>query len=297
MITPPFLQSGDAVGIVSTARKITTSKLSFFLGLLTSWGLVPVLGSTINAESDQFAGDDALRSQDFQKMLDRDDIKAIWCARGGYGTIRMLDELDFSTFMKQPKWIVGYSDVTVLHSKLHQLGIESLHANMALELDFKTPETSESIRHVLFGEDHSITIDPANENRPGDCTGPLMGGNLSLLYSMLGSPTAIDTAGKILFIEDLDEYLYHIDRMMMSLKRNGMLTHLKGLVIGGMKDMNDNTIPFGKTAKEIIWDAVKEYDYPVCFNLPAGHINDNRALILGRTVHLSISAERVSLSF
>jgi muramoyltetrapeptide carboxypeptidase len=297
MIIPPVLVPGDAVGIVSTARKITTSELSYFLDALTSWGLVPVLGASINAESHQFAGDDLLRSQDFQQMLDRPDIKAIWCARGGYGTIRMLDDLDFSTFIGRPKWIIGYSDVTVLHSKLHLLGVESLHANMALELDFKTQETSQSIREVLFGEDHSIQISSSEKNRVGATKAALVGGNLSLLYSMLGSPTAINTDGKILFIEDLDEYLYHIDRMMMNLKRNGLLTNLRGLIVGGMNDMNDNTIPFGKNAEEIIWDAVKEYDYPVCFNFPAGHINDNRALILGRSATFAVYSDTVQLSF
>lgn len=297
MITPPFLKPGDAVGIVSTARKITTSELSYFLNMLRDWGLQPVIGNSINAESNQYAGDDDLRARDFQSMLDRADIQAIWCARGGYGTIRILDQLDFSNFMQQPKWIIGYSDVTVLHSKLHQLGVESLHANMALSLDTKTPETSKSIKQVLFGKKYDITIPSKNNNRLGRANAPIVGGNLSLIYSMLGSPTAIHTAGKILFIEDLDEYLYHVDRMIMNLKRNDLFAHLNGLIVGGMSDMKDNTIPFGKSAEEIIWDAVKDYHYPVCFGFPAGHINDNRALILGRSISFDVSEKEVQVTF
>lgn len=298
MIRPPFLQPGDSIAIVSTARKITTKELQPFLQLISDWDLHAVLGTSINAENHQYAGDDELRTTDFQEALNNPKIKAIWCARGGYGTVRIIDELDFSTFIKHPKWIIGYSDVTVLHSHIHNLGVETLHANMAMEMDIKTEETRNSPFEVLFGNEYVVNLQTNHSfNRTGTVSGELVGGNLSILYSLIGSPSHINTNNKILFIEDLDEMLYHIDRMMQNLKRSGMISNIKGLIIGGMNDMNDNTIPFGKTAEEIINDVVANYNFPVCFGFPAGHIKDNRALILGREVQLSITNESIELKF
>jgi muramoyltetrapeptide carboxypeptidase len=298
MVTPPFLKRGDTIGIVSTARKITKTELEPALELLTNWGLKAVLGHTIGAEEHQFAGNDTLRTQDFQAMLDNPNINAIWCARGGYGTVRMLDGLNFSVFKEHPKWIIGYSDITVLHSHIHNFGIESLHAQMPLEIEKKTGESQQSILRVLFGNDHNITYTTLNnKNRTGTAIGTLVGGNLSVLYSLCGSPTAINTEGKILFIEDLDEYLYHIDRMLQNLKRNGMLKNLAGLLVGGMTQMQDNTIPFGRSAYEIVMDVVMEYNYPVCFDFPAGHIKDNRAMIFGREVQLNVEENVTTLNF
>lgn len=299
MVTPPFLQPNDAVGIVSTARKINTKQLRPFLDLLESWKLQPVLGMTINASEDQYAGNDELRTKDFQQMLDNPNIKAIWCARGGYGTVRIIDALDFTNFQIHPKWIVGYSDITVIHSQVHALGIETLHGNMATEIDTKTQATRNSVKQVLFGNKHSIsyTANADVANRKGTAKGQLIGGNLSILYSLCGSPSAINTQGKILFIEDLDEYLYHVDRMLQNIKRNGLFDGITGLIVGGMSDMKDNTIPFGKTANEIVWDTVKDYDFPVCFDFPAGHINDNQALIMGREATLNIDQSQVQLQF
>jgi muramoyltetrapeptide carboxypeptidase len=299
MVTPPYLKPGDKIGIVSTARKITTSELQPLLDLLEGWDLKYELGRTINAEDRQFAGDTDLRTLDFQKMLDNPDIKAIWCARGGYGTVKIIDLLDFSEFIKQPKWIVGYSDATVLHTHIHSFGIETLHANMAIDIDTKTEATRSSVKNALFGRDSSIKMASEGSplNRTGQATGQLVGGNLSLLFSLIGSPSEIKTTGKILFIEDLDEMLYHIDRMVTNLKRNGMLEDLAGLIVGGMSDMRDNAVPFGRSAEEIIHEAVAEYEFPVCFNFPAGHINDNRALILGRKVNLQVGDSEVLLKF
>lgn len=299
MVTPPLLTVGNTIGIVSTARRITTLELKPFLSLLESWGLKYVLGKTINAHDDQFAGNDSLRAQDLQEMMDNPDVDAIWCTRGGYGTVRIIDALDFSTFRKKPKWIIGYSDVTVIHSHIHQFGIETLHANMAIEIDTKTSATRDTIKAALFRSNYEIKFpSEANKlNRLGAACAPLVGGNLSLLYSLIGSPSEIETDGKILFIEDLDEMLYHIDRMMQNLKRNGLLKNLAGLIVGGMSDMRDNTIPYGKNAIEIVIEAVTDYDYPVCFNFPAGHIQDNRALIVGRTVNLEVTTNEVSLKF
>ena len=299
MITPEYLSLGSQVGIVSTARKISKEELQPLISLLTDWGLKVVLGKTIDADYNQFAGDDALRSIDFQEMLDNPDIKCIWCACGGYGTVKIIDNLDFTTFRKKPKWIVGYSDVTVLHSHIHNFGIETLHANMAIEILIKSESTRTTIKKALFGEAYEVQFDSHgnNLNRIGTVRGPLVGGNLSILYSLCGSPSAINTDGKVLLIEDLDEYLYHIDRMLQNLKRNGMFENLAALIVGGLNKMNDNTVPYGMTAEEIVYDVINEYEFPVCFNFPAGHINDNRALIMGREVGLNITSEKVTLKF
>lgn len=304
MITPNTLQKGDTIAIVSTARKLKKEELQPALKILESWGLKAVLGKTIGAEENQFAGNEELRAEDFQQMLDNPNIKAIWCARGGYGTVKMIDMLDFSAFQKNPKWIIGYSDVTVLHTHIHNLGIETLHAQMCLDIENKTEEARESIRKVLFEQEYSIAFNVNTFNKTfqqkhqlSSIQSKIVGGNLSVLYSLCGSSSAINTDGKILFIEDLDEYLYHIDRMMMNLKRNGVFKNLKALIVGGMTDMHDNRIPFGKTAEEIILDAVKDYNYPVFFNFPAGHIKDNQALIFGREVKLISENDQVILNF
>ncbi len=302
MQIPPYLKRGDSVAIVSTARKITKEEVQPALAVLKSWGLNPILGKTIGAESNQFAGDDALRAQDFQEMLDSTEVKAIWCARGGYGTVRMIDALDFSNFLNHLKWIVGYSDITVFHSHVHRLGVATLHAQMCLEIENKTEATRETLRKALFGEPYTIEFASSHPlQRSGDAKGQLVGSNLSMLYSLCGSPSALNTQGKLLFLEDLDEHLYHVDRMMQNLKRNRMLGNLAGLIVGGMSDMKDHTQahgfatdrPFGKTAEEIIYDTVKEYSYPVCFNFPAGHIKDNRALVMGKEVSLKVDKDKV----
>ena len=297
IISPNILKSGDTVAIVSTARKALKKDLGSAISLLKNWGLKVILGKSIEAEENQFAGNDALRTSDFQEMLDNPAIKAIWCAKGGYGTVRIIDQLNFSEFKKHPKWIIGYSDITVLHSHIHNFGIETLHAQMPVGIETKTEATVNSIKQVLFGEEHTISIPSEKINRTGNVSGQLVGGNLSILYSLCGSPSAINTDVKILFIEDLDEYLYHIDRMLQNLKRNGMFNNLKGLIVGGMTDMNDNEIPFGKTAHQMILEICEEYDFPIAFNFPAGHIEDNRALVLGREVILEVNNKKVILNF
>lgn len=300
MIAPKSLKKGDLIAVVSTARKVSKEELDPAIKMIEEWGLKVVLGKTIGVEENQFAGNDALRANDLQEMLDNPEIKAIWCAKGGYGTVRIIDKLNFSSFKKQPKWIIGYSDITVLHSHIHTFGIETLHAQTLLGLEKKSEETAKSIQNVLFGKDYliSYSMDSLQEyNRSGFARGELVGGNLSILYSLCGSNSAIKTDGKILFIEDLDEYLYHIDRMMMNLKRNGMFDNLAGLIIGGMTEMNDNAIPYGKSTAEIIFDTVREYNYPVCFEFPSGHIEDNRALIMGREAELNVQGSMVNVQF
>ena len=237
------------------------------------------------------------RSADLQQMIDNPDIKAIICARGGYGTVRILDLIDFSDLKANPKWIAGYSDVTALHSTLHNLNITSLHSTMPINFSDNTKNSLESLKQTLFGNLISYNFPRHELNRIGHTKGKVVGGNLSVIYSLLGSNTDINTDGKILFLEDLDEYLYHIDRMMMNLKRNGKLSKLAGLIIGGMSDMNDNTIPFGKSAMEIIAESVSEYDYPVAFNFPAGHIDNNNTIILGQNANLTIDRKNSNLTF
>lgn len=297
MIQPSYLQKGDTVAIVSTARKITSDNIIPAIKLLEKWGLQVIIGETIGSEENQFSGSDEKRIADFQQMLDNPKIRAIWCARGGYGTVRIIDKLNFSAFKKNPKWIVGYSDITVLHSYIHNFGIETLHATMPINLENNTQQALESLKKSLFGKNLSYEIPADEKNKSGNASGELVGGNLSVLYSLLGSHSSINTDGKILFIEDLDEYLYHIDRMCINLKRNCYFENLKGLVVGGMTDMHDNEIPFGKTAEEILLDCVSEYDFPVVFNFPAGHLDDNRALILGRKVTLEVGELKSKITF
>lgn len=297
MIDTPFLKPNDKIAIIATARKISDEELSFSLKTLTNWGLQPVLGQHIFAIRDQFAGNDEQRAEDLQWAVNDDSIKAILIARGGYGTVRIIDNVDFSRLKTHPKWIIGYSDVTVLHSHIHiHIGIPTLHATMPINFS-KNAEAVETLRKALFGEGISYQFAPNTFNRTGGAKGVLIGGNLSLLYALSGTSSDIDTSGKILFLEDLDEYLYHIDRMMLNLKRSGKLKGLKGLVVGGFTEMKDNTIPFGKTVEQIILDAVKEYDFPVCFNFPAGHVDRNLALYLSKAATLQVDTTGCSLSF
>ena len=303
MIRPPHIHPGDRVAIVAPARKISPQEIEPAVALLRSWQLDVVLPDHLFDADNQFAGDDPTRALTLQQQLDDPAVRAIFCARGGYGTVRIIDRLDFTRFRHHPKWIVGYSDITVLHSHIHRhLGIETLHATMPLNIPpdaLSTPYPAiDTLRRALFGEKLSYTLPPHPLDRTGTAHGQLVGGNLSILYSLCGSPSDLDTDGKILFIEDLDEYLYHIDRMMMNLKRCGRLARLAGLIVGQMSDMHDNTVPFGSTAEQIIRDAVAEYSYPVCFNFPAGHNGtDNHALILGRPATLTVTPDSSTLSF
>lgn len=296
MITPNNLKKGDKVAIIAPARKIQMSEIAAAIKVFERWGLEVVLGKNIFAQYRQFAGTDEQRAEDLQNMMDNSEIKAIVCARGGYGTVKTLKLLDFSKFLLSPKWIVGYSDITALHAHLNQnLDVKSIHGTMPFNFpkDFSENKAVKSLKKSLFGEQNVYDIENHEYNRTGKATGELIGGNLSVLFSVSGTKYDIDTGGKILVLEDLDEYLYHIDRMMMNMKYGGKLENLKGLIVGGMTDMNDNQIPFGKSAYEIIHDAVAEYNYPVCFNFPTGHIKNNYALILGEQVQLEVGKKRV----
>lgn len=297
MLIPPSLKPGDKVAIVCTARKFEPEQCLPAIELMDSMGLEVILGNTIGKDNFQLGGTDEERADDLQQMINRNDIKAIWIARGGYGTVRIIDKIDFTPLRNQPKWLIGFSDITVLHSHLHHLGLGSLHAIMPFSVPNATDEAKTSLKKALFGEELIYQTNAHSANIQGQVTGQLIGGNLSILYSLLGSASSVDTNGKILFIEDLDEYLYHIDRMMQNLRRNGYFEQLNGLVVGGMTDMHDNQIPFGYDAVQIISEIVKPYDIPVCFDFPAGHVPNNLALPFGREVSLNVGLNEVTLKF
>lgn len=296
MIQPAYLKQGDQVAIIATARKISQEELQPAVTFLESYGLSVVFGKHLFAIENQYAGADEQRVEDLQWALNAAEIKAVFIARGGYGTVRLMPSIDLSSFVKYPKWLVGYSDITVLHNILHGKGVETLHATMPINF-YKDEDATRSMMQALMGGLTYATAKPHPLNRKGKASGEMVGGNLSLIYSLSGTVYDLETNGKILFIEDLDEYLYHIDRMMMQLKLSGKLEKLAGLVVGGMTDMRDNLVPFGKTAEEIILDAVKEYHFPVCFQFPAGHIDQNMALYFGRKTDFEVHADTVSLSY
>ena len=295
MIIPKRLKKGDKIGIISTARRITKKELEPALKLINKWGLEIILGQNLYNISNQFSGTIKDRIADLQSMIEDQTIKAILCARGGYGTVQIIDFINFSKLYNSPKWIIGYSDVTVLHSQLNKLSIASMHATMPINFNSNTLDSLKSLEDCLFGNKNIIKCVSNEFNKCGIIKGEVVGGNLSILYSLLGSPSDLETDGKILFIEDLDEYLYHVDRMLISIKRNNKLKKLKGLIIGGMTNMKDNSIPFGKNTYEIISEHVNEYDFPVCFDFPAGHLDNNTCVKFGVESTLEVTNKEVIL--
>lgn len=299
MARPSYLKAGDTVAIVAPSGVLRNreSDIREAEALLASWGLKVVIGKNVFKQNGHFAGTDSERAEDFQNALDNRQIKAIWCARGGYGAVRILDRLDYHKFQQNPKWLLGYSDITALHNQFHNLGFESIHTMMCTGLSDGTSNskaTISSFKDAIFGKLLTYNLAGSPNNKQGTVTAPLVGGNLTMLHTMLGSKTSIDTSGKILFIEEIGEYAYHIDRMLQSLKRAGYFEGCKGLLVGDITKVRKNTTEFGRTIEEIILDAVAEYGFPVAFNMPAGHDKDNRAMILGRTVEL-IVGERESV--
>jgi len=266
--------------------------------LLRSWGLEVVLGETIGASYHQFAGDDDLRAADLQRFIDDDSIKAIIAARGGYGTVRIIDKVDFGHFASHPKWLAGFSDITVLHAHLYaNYNAQTIHGQMPVNIPDASKYSLDTLRKALFGEDITYSFASHRLNRSGNATGALIGGNLSLLVAVLSSVSDYNYDGNILFIEDVGEYYYSIDRMFRTLDRAGKLKNLAGLMVGGFTELKDNDIPFGQTVPEIIMEVVKKYDYPVCFDFPAGHIPDNHSIILGRKLNLSVTSEQVNANY
>src|SRR5436190_4038224 len=297
--TPPYLQKGDTIGIVCPGGAMPVERVSECIRILNEeWGFQTKVGKTVGNQFNYFSGTDEERLNDFQQMLDDDEVKAILCARGGYGLSRIIDKIDFKKFKKQPKWIIGYSDITILHSHLYSnYYISSVHAPMAAAFNDTgyINRFVQSLRHVLEGKKIKYSCQPHEFNKKGEAIGELVGGNLTLLAHLIGTASDIKTRGRILFLEDTGEYLYNIDRMMHQLKRSGKLSKLAGLLIGGFTDNKDTERPFGQTAYEIIRDVVKEYDYPVCYGFPVSHEKENYALKIGVGYKLEVRKSKVIL--
>jgi len=296
---PPYLEKSDTIGLVCPAGFMAMEKIQTCVNTLQDWGYRVKLGTTIGGgSSNYFSAPDKERLKDFQQMLDDDDVKAVLCARGGYGMSRIIDQIDFSKFKKNPKWIIGFSDITVLHAHLYSnYYISSMHAPMAAAFNEGGNESEYiiSLKNALEGKKGKYQAKPHPFNRKGEAIGELVGGNLALLAHLIGTPSDIKTKGRILFIEDTGEYLYNIDRMLLQLKRSGRLAKLAGLVLGGFTDINDTERPFGKSASEIIRDIVEEYDYPICFDFPVSHERENVALKIGVGYKLKVTKNRATL--
>jgi muramoyltetrapeptide carboxypeptidase len=299
MIRPSYLRKGDSIGITAPAGCLMEKEIEPAVEIIKSWGLKVEYGRYLFRKRHSFAGTDNQRASDLQEMMDNPEIKAIICARGGYGTVRIISRLKFNTFIKNPKWVVGYSDITVLHSALHNLGFESIHGAMPRVVAPKKPDmvSFESLRSLLFGEVKKYLLPAHTFNIPGKAEGELVGGNLSVLHSLAGTPYDIDTRGKILFIEDIGEYLYHFDRMMMNLKLSGKLRGLAGLIAGDMTDMKSSSSGFKKPAYQIIREAVSEYNYPVMFGFPGGHGDVNLAVPFGKKAAIGVGEQKVELTW
>lgn len=289
------LHTGSRIALAASARKITLDEIQFAIDWLKEKGFVPVYDERLFASDFIFAGNDDFRVAVIQEYLDHQDIDAIWMVRGGYGSIRIIDRLNFTKFALHPKFIIGFSDVTVFHGKMQRLGYPTIHASMPYNFMNKTAEAKQSLYDALLGKPLHYELKPFGMNRFGEAEAEIVGGNLSVLYGMLGSSSFPETDGKILFIEEVDEYIYHIDRMMRGLKRAGKLNNLKALVVGGLTDIHDNPDPFGQSVEEVIYEAVKDYGYPISFGFPAGHFADNRALVLGEKVRLTVNNDKVTL--
>ena len=299
LITPPYLQKGDTIAIVAPAGKLTTRKdvIDKAKALAESWGLHVVYGKHLFDTSGHFSATDEERTADFQKAMDNPNIKAIWAGRGGYGTVRILDRLDFTKFKESPKWIIGYSDITALHSHLNVLGYETIHAMMGTSLaddPEKIVETLKSFKKSIFGEKLSYSLVSVKENRKGKGKGQIIGGNLSLLASMLGSESQMNGDGKILFIEEVGEYKYSMDRMLRSLKRAGFFEKCNGIIVGDISNIKTNSTKWGSSIEQLVYDVVAEYDFPILYQFPAGHEADNRALIFGRNIEMHVTKKGIS---
>ena len=299
IIVPPYLHKGDTIGIVCPAGFMPMEKVQSCIETLQQWGYRVILGKTVGNETgNYFSGTDKERLNDFQQMLDNDEVKAVLCARGGYGLTRIVDGLKFKNFKKRPKWVIGFSDVTILHAHLYSnYNIASLHAPMAAAFNYGEEQNPFilSIKKNLEGKKIVYRCKAHEMNNRGQGIGELIGGNLALIAHLIGTPSDLDTKGKILFLEDVGEYLYNIDRMFYQLKRSGKLDRLAGLIIGGFTDNKDTERPFGKTAYEIIHDITSQFNYPVAFNFPVSHEKENYALKYGVGYKLRVGKSKVSL--
>ena len=297
LIAPTFLQKGDKIAIVALASKVDLEAIQSAINIMQdNWGLEVIVGKSVGATYFNFAGNDEVRLNDFQQQLDNQEIKAIFSVRGGYGSSRIIDKVDFTEFKKNPKWIIGFSDITVVHCHLQAMGFQSLHAPMPKTF-MRNYNSVQKLEAFLFGKNIDYKIPSKLINKQGRGEGQIVGGNLCMLAHLIGSKSDIDTDGKILFIEDISEYLYNIDRMMVQLKRAGKLKNLAGLIVGDFSDVKENDEPFGKTFYEIIAEHTQEYNYPICYDFPVGHEAINWTIPCGRNAILSIDNEEVSLVF
>lgn len=302
LIQPAFLKSGDTVAIVAPSGVIKNreAEINRAKQLLKSWNLHVKVGEHVFAQANHFAGTDAQRCADLQAALDDPTVSAIWCARGGYGTVRILDLLDFTKFKSKPKWLIGYSDITALHNQIHNQGVASIHGIMCVSLTNDVAFTDASVttlKKALFGETLQYTLPNVNYNKVGEATGQLVGGNLTMLQTMLGSITSVDTTNKIIFIEEIGEYKYHIDRLLQSLKRAGYFENCKGVLVGDLTKLRKNTTKWGSSIEQLILDVLTDYNFPIAFGMPAGHEADNRALFLGKTLKMTVGTDKTTLVF
>ncbi|MDZ7604810.1 MAG: LD-carboxypeptidase [Cyclobacteriaceae bacterium] len=295
MIIPPFLQAGDRVGVVATAKKVNVENTNRGIEILESWGLRVEKGPNLFATYGALAGTDAQRAADLQAMINDDGIKAIFMVRGGYGSTRIIDHIDFAPLESFPKWICGFSDITAFHIHLFNLGIACLHGPMPSFFYAITQDSLHWYRDYIFGARNTLKTHGHPQNKTGTARAKLVGGNLSIICHTMGSPSQIQTNGNILFIEDIGEQLYHLDRMMVQLKRAGLLQDLAGLIVGQFTDMKDDD-PFGKDVTGIILDHVDKYDYPICFDFPVGHSAQNYALPIGLMADLHVTEHEVILN-
>jgi muramoyltetrapeptide carboxypeptidase len=295
MIQPPFLQTGDTIYITAPAKAIEESVVLEAKKTLETWGLNVRVAPHCLGRAAYFSGTDAERLADFQHGLDDPSIKAILCARGGYGCVRIVEELDWTAFQQNPKWIVGFSDVTVFHQKINQLGVESIHAIMPLGFTEGSMEAKETLHKALFGETIIMEASSVKENCMGTAKGSLIGGNMTIIYSLIGTELSYTFKNKILFIEDIGEHIYKVDRMLHAFKLAGIFNQISGLILGGFTEMEDTDVPFGKTIEELISEQVVNLGIPVAFNVPIGHIPDNQAVVVGRTVTLTVTQTKSTL--
>lgn len=294
LIAPPYLKKGDTVAIIAMASKLERKSIEAAVEAMENWGLNVIIGESVGASNYDFAGSDEVRLRDFQEMLDDKNVRAIFSARGGYGSSRIIDQVNFAKFMSHPKWIIGFSDITAVHGKIQNFGFQSIHGPMPKTMLWDA-QSDKYLEGILFGKKVKYICEANKLNRIGEGQGQIIGGNLALLAHNIGSSSDLDFAGKILFIEDIGEYLYNIDRLMVQLKRAEKLANLAGLIVGQFSDVKENDEPFGKTVYEIIAEHVSGENYPVAYDFPIGHTNENWAVRCGEVMSFSVKNKVVKL--
>ena len=297
MIAPPSLKKGDLIYITAPAKSIVEGPVFYTRDFFLMHGFRVEISKNCFGQFNYFSGTDEERMADLQYGLDNPEVKAIICARGGYGCVRILDGIRWATMLREPKWLIGFSDITVFHHRLYNLGVQSIHGTMSLNFEKNSAETFETLLDALMGQHYQIKSPNNSKNKHGIARGKLIGGNLSIVYSLIGTDDAYNFEDSILFLEDLAEHYYHLDRMFFALKKCGALEKIKGLIIGGMTELEDTTIPFGLSVEDIVLQHFTFKKIPICFDFPAGHIDDNRALIFGQEVELKVDEKEMALFF